>query len=70
MKIHPSPYEQVTSLTDVVMGLLAVWCAVNIATLDGFKADIWTWAFGLLAFSSLIGAAVHGFVMSEKTYTR
>lgn len=68
MKIHPSPYEQVTSLTDVFMGLLAVYCAISIAMLDGFKAEIWTWAFGLLAFSSLLGAAVHGFVISEKTY--
>ncbi|MBN8655974.1 MAG: hypothetical protein J0M11_09575 [Anaerolineae bacterium] len=70
MKIHPSPYEQVTSLTDVVMGLLAVWCAVNIAASNGFKADIWAWAFGLLAFSSLLGAAAHGFVMSDKTNLR
>jgi multisubunit Na+/H+ antiporter MnhB subunit len=70
MKIHPSPYEQVTSLTDVVMGLIAIWCAVNIAAGNSFKADIWAWAFGLLAFSSLFGAAAHGFVMSDKTNLR
>lgn len=70
MKIHPSPYEQVTSLTDVVMGLLAGWCAVSIAAVDSFKADVWACAFALLAFSSLLGAAAHGFVMSEKTNLR
>lgn len=70
MKIHPSPYEQVTSITDVVMGLLAVYCAGSISALNSFKPATWTWAFGFLAFSSLLGAAAHGFVMSGKTYTR
>jgi hypothetical protein len=70
MKIHPSPYEQVTSLTDVAMGLLAVFISWSLSGLEGFRYAVWAWAFGLIAFSSLLGATAHGFVMNERTYTR
>lgn len=70
MKIHPSRVEQVTAVTDILMGLLTLYLAAGLANDVGFKSTVWTWAFGLLAFSSLVGAAAHGFVMSEKTYSR
>lgn len=70
MKIHPSPYERVTSLTDVAMGLLAAYISLDLFAMGGFKSVVWAWAFGLLSLSSLLGAAAHGFVMDEKTYTR
>ena len=70
MLIHPSPYERVTALTDVLMGLLAAFISFQLFIVSGFRYSVWAWAFGLLAFSSLLGAGAHGFVMSEKTYTR
>lgn len=70
MKIHPSRVEQVTAVTDILMGLLALYFAVGLANEDSFRASVWAWAFGLLAFLSLVGAAAHGFVMSEKTHSR
>ena len=70
MLIHPSPYERVTALTDVLMGLLAAFISFQLFIISGFRHSVWAWAFGLLAFSSLLGASAHGFVMSEKTYTR
>lgn len=70
MLIHPSPYERVTAMTDVAMGLLASFISFQLFISGGFRHSVWAWAFGLLAFSSLLGAGAHGFVMSEKTYTR
>ena len=70
MKIHPLRIEQVTSVTDILMGLLAVTFSVDLVNDFGFRPSVWMWAFGFLAFSSLVGAAAHGFVMSEKTYAR
>lgn len=70
MLIHPSPYERVTAATDVAMGLLASFISFQLFISGGFRHSVWAWAFGLLAFSSLLGAGAHAFVMSEKTYTR
>ncbi|MBI5944505.1 MAG: hypothetical protein HY864_09065 [Chloroflexi bacterium] len=70
MKIHSSRFEQTTALTDVFLGILSAYLAVQFIPLTGFKWDVWAWAFGLLAFSSLLGAAAHGFEMSQKINTR
>lgn len=70
MEIHPSPYEKLTSLTDVAMGLLAAYISWTLLAVGGFRSMVWAWAFGLIACSSLLGAAAHGFVMSEKTNRR
>ena len=70
MKIHPSPFERTTALTDVFLGILSACLAIRFVPLTGFKWDVWAWAFGLLAFSSLLGAAAHGFEMSQKINTR
>lgn len=56
-----------TALTDFVMGCLAVYVLVQIRVWRGFKSTIWTWAFGLLAAASFIGAVAHGLAMSNAT---
>jgi hypothetical protein len=70
MLIHHSPFERVTAATDIFMGLLSAYAAIQLAQLSGFKSDIWAWIFGLLAFSSFIAAVAHGFEMSPKTNDR
>lgn len=70
MLIHHSPFERVTAITDVFMGLLAAFAALNISQLAGFRYDLWAWTFGLLAVSSLLGAVAHGFQMSQRTNDR
>lgn len=70
MRIINSPFERVTSFTDVLMGLLAAFVAYQVSRLTGFRADLWAWVFGLLAFSSLLGAVAHGFEMTKTTNDR
>ncbi len=70
MPIHHSPFERVTAITDVLMGLLAAYAVVHLAQFAGFKPAVWAWAFGLLAFSSFLGAVAHGFEMTPKTNDR
>lgn len=70
MKFHPSPYERATSLTDVAMGLLAAGMSLDLCASGGFRSAVWAWAFGLLSLSSLLGAAAHGFAMSERANTQ
>jgi len=70
MLIHHSPFERVTAVTDIFMGLLAAYAAIQLAQLSGFKSDVWAWTFGLLAFSSFLGAIAHGFEMNPKVNDR
>lgn len=70
MQFHHSPFERVTAITDVFMGLLATFAALSISQLDGFRSDLWAWTFGLLALSSFLGAVAHGFQMTQKTNDR
>jgi hypothetical protein len=70
MLIHRSPFERVTAVTDIFMGLLSANAAIQLAQLSGFKPAVWAWTFGLLAFSSFIAAVAHGFKMSPKTNDR
>jgi len=70
MFTHTSPYERITAWTDIFMGALAVYIAFQLAQLADFKSAIWAWTFGLLAFSSFLGAIAHGYEMSLKTNDR
>jgi hypothetical protein len=70
MLIHHSPFERVTALTDIFIGALAVCAAVYLAQFSGFKSAVWAWTFGLLAFSSILGAVAHGIEMNQKTNDR
>ena len=70
MFTHTSPYERITAWTDILMGALAAYIAFQLTQLVDFKSTIWAWTFGLLAFSSFLGAVAHGFEMSLKTNDR
>jgi hypothetical protein len=70
MLIHSSPFERMTALTDIILGVLAVYVTAQIAQYTGFKAEVWAWAFGLLACSAFVAAISHGFEMSQKTNDR
>lgn len=70
MLIHSSPYERITALTDVLMGLLAVFISAQLLVGGDFRHSVWAWAFGLLAVSSFLGAVAHGFEMSQRANIR
>ena len=62
--------EQTTAVTDVLLALVALASVLYLSRIgaesDTFKVRIWSWAFGLLAFASALGAIAHGFQMSEQ----
>jgi hypothetical protein len=61
------PTERTTAGTDVLMGLLAALAGFIVRQSGaGEKVALWLWLFGLVAFSSLLGAAAHGFKMSAR----
>ena len=66
MRLSDSPTELTTSITDA---LLAVECLLLAAYLrrgkvmDSWRVELWRWVFRLMAASSIVGAAVHAFVM-------
>lgn len=70
MKIHSSPFEQVTAITDAIMGGLSLYVAMQVMSFEGYKAGVWGWVFALLALSSFIGAVSHGFAMTQQTNDR
>lgn len=70
MTIHPSRFEQVTAATDLLLGAVAAYAVVQLLPRGDFKAQIWAWALGLLAFASLLGVCAHGLAMSQKTNDR
>ncbi|MBN1696666.1 MAG: hypothetical protein JW881_04040 [Spirochaetales bacterium] len=63
------PTEQTTAITDLVLAVSALTLSLFIygigRTRDGKKSCIWSWAFGLLALASVLGAAAHGIMMSK-----
>jgi hypothetical protein len=72
LNLTSSPTELTTGATDA---LLAVECVVMIACLqrirtpDRWRTGLWSFAFGLMAVSSLIGAVVHGMAWSNSTHS-
>jgi len=61
------PAERATALTDAILSLVALYGVIAVRRIRGcdpVKVRIWSGAFGLLAFSAALGAAVHGFKMS------
>ena len=67
MVFNASPFERMTALTDLILGLVALYVLLQLRSYEGFKATIWVWAFGLLALASFLGVAAHGFEMSAET---
>ncbi len=69
MEFITDPLEQTTAVTDLILGIMAVWAVFYLKKMNRFKpwkSLIWQWAFIFLALASLIGAVAHGFQMSEK----
>jgi hypothetical protein len=62
------PTEQTTSVTDVLMAALAAGIGLYLMPLaQTFRGMLWLWVLALVAASSVLGAAAHGFQMAEKT---
>jgi hypothetical protein len=66
------PVELATGITDAILGLFAVLCAVGLFALtarDPWKARLWSVAVLLLAIASVLGVAQHGLVVDPTTRT-
>ncbi len=69
LEITHSPTEQTTAITDIFLALFAFGSLVYIRQFKNSalgKINIWSWIFGLLTFSALLGTASHGLEMSSK----
>jgi hypothetical protein len=67
MKFIDIPTEQTTAITDAILALLALGCALYLLQIgqhDPWKAGLWAWTFGLLALAAGLGAIAHGVQMS------
>ncbi len=66
------PTEQTTAVTDAILGLLSLGITLYFYQFrrgrDPLKVNIWVWAFGLLAFASIVGAAAHGLKLPPAVY--
>jgi len=71
MEFIDIPTEQTTSVTDIILALLALGLAFFIYSIgrnrDLKKTRIWFWVFILLSFASVLGAIAHGIKMPEQT---
>jgi hypothetical protein len=65
-----SPTELTTSATDAVLAmecLVIMVCLRRAAPVNHWRTGLWCWVFGLLAFSAILGAVIHGFVLPSST---
>jgi hypothetical protein len=71
MRFIDIPTEQTTAVTDVILAVCAFVFSIIVCRIgrshDRKKALIWTWAFGLLALASALGAAAHGIAVTKET---
>jgi hypothetical protein len=68
MRFISDPLEQTTAATDLLLVVMALACAFSLRhyrVSSPFKTGIWMLAFTTLGVASLLGAIVHGVVMSE-----
>ena len=64
------PTEQTTAITDLILAGQSMICLHFVrprSTNRCFALSLWAWVFGLLSFSSLLGAFVHGFQLAPET---
>jgi multisubunit Na+/H+ antiporter MnhB subunit len=64
------PTEQTTAITDLILAVQSVICIYLVrsrSTKPCLALSLWIWVFGLLAFSSFLGAFVHGFELAAPT---
>jgi hypothetical protein len=60
------PTELTTSATDALLAIECVIITVYLwrtPTYDRWRTGLWCWVFGLISFSSFLGAITHGFKM-------
>jgi hypothetical protein len=72
VQLNPIPTELTTAATDTLIAATAGICVVLLQRWrerDRWKAGVWSWVFGLLAAAALLGAAVHGLVLSTRLQT-
>ncbi len=63
MSLVTDPVELATGITDGILGLLALVCALGLLRMakpGSWKAYVWAGAFGLLAVASALGVVQHG----------
>jgi len=68
-KITGTPTERTCAATDIVLSLVSAACAVYIGTAASVPAEglaLWVWIFSLSSAAAILGAAVHGMVLSEE----
>lgn len=66
------PTEQTTAVTDAILAVMALAAAIytrQLGSQQPWKANLWAWAFGLLALAALLGTIAHGFKMADATRT-
>jgi len=62
------PTEQTTAVTDLVIAVVAVACALSVRRPGRslpFRLRTWTWIYGLLALAAVLGTIVHGLRLSD-----
>ncbi len=68
MQFNSPATELTTGATDATLAFLCVFIIARIRKCRArspWKAGLWSWVFGLLAASSFLGAAAHGFALSS-----
>jgi hypothetical protein len=66
MILVKSPIELTTSVTDMFLAIECLFIMIYLwldSSVDRWRTSLWCWVFGLLAFSSFIGAIAHGLEM-------
>jgi hypothetical protein len=66
--LNESPMELTTSATDAVLAIecvVIIVCLRRLAVGDRWRTTLWCWVFGLIGFSSVLGAVAHGLTLSD-----
>jgi hypothetical protein len=70
LHLDASATELTTAATDAGLGLFCLAIVARLVAIRvnaTWKRALWCWVFGLLAMSSILGAAAHGLELSEAT---
>jgi len=68
LKFTNNPIEKTTAVTDILLALVAIGAICYLQWLKSpevWKINVWSWAFGFIALSSLLGAMAHGLELRE-----
>lgn len=70
MQLIDIPTEQTTAATDLIIALMAIAAAIYLKRNGpvGLRGTLWRSVLILLTVGALLGAAGHGFVLSERAY--